>query len=495
MEMADRLAHYKINHLQLYMEHTFRFQSHPMIGRNADPLTREDILALDEFCARRFIELVPSLASFGHMSTILSLPAYRRLAEDWGVGRYVDPAAEKLAPWQRRKAWSLAPANPSTYVFLDSLFAELLPLFRSRQFNVCCDETWDLGMGQSYALCRRKGKGRLYLDHLLKLRRLAAKYDKRMMFWGDIIRHHPELVREIPKDVAVLDWGYTSDHPVARIADFRKAKVPFYACPGTSSWVSLFPRLHESAANIKAFTAAAVGEKATGLLNTDWGDGGHHNFMEFSWYGYLLGAEQGWNHRAEPVTFAARFCRQFLRCDSPDLVRAIRDLGDVTHLNVAGRYQSVWTHIFFAGPDDDLFKNGTRKGSTCRHGVIRSNVTVKLNAALGSRTHETLRAVRGAFVRATARPGVDPQGVLPYWIFAVDTLIHAARKLTILAADGKDATDGLRQDTPAARRRLADEMKSLRRRFTVLWLARNRRSEIRVTLAKYDAAIAALRAV
>ncbi|TFH17487.1 MAG: hypothetical protein E4H02_02825, partial [Lentisphaerales bacterium] len=43
IEMAEILASYKINHLQLYMEHTFRFRAHPEIGKNASPLTAEDI--------------------------------------------------------------------------------------------------------------------------------------------------------------------------------------------------------------------------------------------------------------------------------------------------------------------------------------------------------------------------------------------------------------------------------------------------------------------
>ena len=50
MQQADLLSHYKINHLQLYIEHTFRFHAHPDIGRNASPLTAEDILELDLYC-------------------------------------------------------------------------------------------------------------------------------------------------------------------------------------------------------------------------------------------------------------------------------------------------------------------------------------------------------------------------------------------------------------------------------------------------------------
>jgi len=484
LELAELLARHKINQLQLYIEHTFRFRGHPAIGRGESPLTADDILALDAHCRRLHIELVPSLASFGHLSTVLSHPQYRHLAEDWGIGRYLSPDAHTIPEWARRKAWSLAPANPGTYRFLDSLFAEFLPLFSSSRFNVCCDETMDLGLGQSHRLAQRKGRGRLYLDHVLRLRDLAARYGKTILFWGDIIRHYPELIPEIPKDVTVLDWGYDSRHPFVRIADFRKAGVPFCACPGTSSWVSLFPRLHESEANIRGFAAAARSSGAAGLLNTDWGDRGHHNFMEFSWYGYLLGAEEAWNGRADARTYSARFCREFLGSADPRLARAVRTLGDVSHLAVAGHYQSVWYHLFFALPDSDLFAPQRRRGSTCRNGLIRHDAPVRLDAALGRKALRQLDGVRGAFVDLLRRPGVDPHAVLPYWIFAVDTIAHAARKLTVLGAGGRN--------TPAARRALRKEMLALQKRFVALWMARNRRSEIRVTLRRYRRAIAAL---
>ena len=111
-----------------------------------------------------------------------------------------------------------------------------------------------------------------------------------MMFWGDIIRHYPELIDRIPKDVMVLDWGYTYDHPFDRVKDFKSAGLPFYACPGTSSWGAFFPRWPDAAENIAGFAQAGARHGACGLLNTDWGDDGHFNFMECSWLGYLYGA-------------------------------------------------------------------------------------------------------------------------------------------------------------------------------------------------------------
>ena len=482
-QMADLLGRYKINQLQLYVEHTFRFRGHPAIGRGASPLTAQDILSLDSRCRDSGVELVPSLASFGHMSRVLNLPPYRHLAEDFGEGRYAGPEAGALPGWRKRRGWSLAPANPETYEFLDSLYAEFLPLFSSGRFNVCCDETWDLGLGQSYAMCRRLGRGRLYLSHIRRLRRLAREYGKRIMFWGDIIRSSPELIPSIPRDAIVLDWGYDHNHDFAAIRDFRRAGREFYACPGTSSWVSLFPRMHEAAANIAGFAAAGKRNGASGLLTTDWGDGGHYNFMELSWHGYLLGAEQGWNARADRASFTRRFCKLFLNIDGAGFARAVDALGDVTHLRLGGFYQSIWQHVFFAAPGDPVFAGKEDAAWVSRRGRI-ARTRMRLSAKLGCRTVKRLGEIRDAIAGAAARPGADPHGVLPWWIFAIDTLRHAGLKLGVLGPGGKD--------TRGARRQLRRQMSVLRERFEDLWLRRNRRSEIRIALRRYDRAIKAL---
>ncbi len=483
MELADQLARYKINQLQLYIEHTFAFRKHPKIGKGASPLTAEDILKLDDYCAARGIELVPSLATFGHLQPILKLPEYRHLAEDLGVGMIEAPEDTRVG-WQKKKAWSLSPAVPESYQFLDSLFSEFLPLFRSTQFNVCCDETFDLGLGQSYKLCRKRGKGNVYLGHICKVRDLAAKYGKTIMFWGDIIRHYPELIDTIPKDVVVLDWNYSGSHKFNTIKDFKVAGLPFYGCPGTSSWQSLFPRLPEAMANIHGFAKAAKRHGAQGLLNTDWGDGGHYNFMELSWHGYLFGAEQSWNVSAEQERFTARFAQLFLHCSDSELIEAIDELGRVACVQSAGRYQSLWQHVLFAPADDELFR------LTCDtdtfeflDGEFRTT-TGPLEAELGKRYLKRIEKVRATLARYAGKRGIDPQGILPYWLFAADTMVCAIRKLAILAPGGTD--------TPAARRALGKEMAELMKRFETLWMARNRRSEIRITLTKYRRAIKSL---
>lgn len=62
--------------------------------------------------------------------------------------------------------------------------------------------------------------------------------------------------------------------------------------------------------NIAGFAVAGRKYGASGLLNTDWGGDGHHNCMEYSWPGYLFGAEQSWNTSANAENFTARIVLQ-----------------------------------------------------------------------------------------------------------------------------------------------------------------------------------------
>ncbi len=159
--LVDWLAGLKINQFQLYTEHTFAYRQHPKVWAQASPFTAEEILELDAYCRERYIELVPNQNSFGHMHRWLAHEAYRHMAE-------VPDGHDWYPFFMDKRPFGLSPAVPESAPFLAGLYAELLPNFTSRYFNVGCDETFDLGQGRSKVLCEAKGKGRVYLDFLMR---------------------------------------------------------------------------------------------------------------------------------------------------------------------------------------------------------------------------------------------------------------------------------------------------------------------------------------
>jgi hypothetical protein len=288
LELVEHLADFKLNEFQLYTEHTFAYRDYEPVWRQWGALTGEEILLLDARCRQLGIDLVPNQNSFGHLRSWLEFPPLKHLAETQAPyeghdGTYL------------RYPSTLAPNHPGTLPFLRGLYDELLPHFTSRRFNVGCDETWDLGRGRSKRFCEQRGRGRVYLDFLKTIHCEVTARGRQMMFWGDIILNYPELIRELPADAIALNWGYEADHPFEREAGlFAESKIPFYVCPGTSTWMTLVGRHDVACANLRAAAAAGRKHGALGFLNTDWGDGGHPQPLAVSYLPYLAGAALSW---------------------------------------------------------------------------------------------------------------------------------------------------------------------------------------------------------
>jgi hypothetical protein len=294
-QMATDLAGFKINELQLYFEHTFAYRAHPGVWRGWGALTGRELRQLDAHCRTLGIDLVPNQNSFGHLRHWLEHPRYKPLAEV--NAPYPGAGGDFL-----RYPSTLAPNHPGTIQFLRGLYDELLPHFSSRFFNVGCDETWDLGRGQSRTLCQRKGPGRVYLDFLLQVHREVRRRGKTMMCWGDIILKHPDLIRKLPPDIIALNWGYEADHPFEREATmFGQAGIPFYVCPGTSNWATMIGRNDNAFANLQAAARAGKRAGALGYMITDWGDGGHPQPLAVSYPAFLAGAALSWSGKTCPA--------------------------------------------------------------------------------------------------------------------------------------------------------------------------------------------------
>ncbi len=289
--LIDRLAEWKVNHLQLYVEHTYAYEGHEDVWQHASPFTAAEIHSLNAYCRERFIELAPNQNSFGHFHRWLVHDRYRPLAEVPEGFRHpfsVDP-----------EPFSLCATDPRVIELLGGLYDELLPQFVSRRFNVGLDETFDLGRGRSAEACAERGKPAVYLDFLRQVHGLVTDRDRQMLFWGDIILRYPELVGQIPDDAVALCWGYEADHPFAdQCARLAASGREFWVCPGTSSWHSFGGRLHNAVANLAAAATAGFDAGARGLLVTDWGDHGHLQPPAIAELPLSIGAGFAWSVQA-----------------------------------------------------------------------------------------------------------------------------------------------------------------------------------------------------
>ncbi len=326
LDLVERLASLKVNQLQLYMEHTFAYRHHPEVWANATPFTGEDILKLDVFCRQHHVELVPNQNSLGHMERWLKHERYHHLSEC--------PDGFEAAWGGHMPPTTLNPLDPGSLNLIASLYDELLPHFTSNIVNVGGDEPWELGKGKSKSAVEERG-GRVYLDYITQLHREISAHGHQMQFWGDIIVHYPDLVPELPKDVTAMLWGYEGGEEAAQEWErqctlLAASKVPFYVCPGTSSWNSITGRSDNAIDNCRISAISGLKQGAIGFLNTDWGDNGHWQPFSISFLGFAYGAAVSWCIQANDSLDLPPLLDQFIFNDTAGIMGKLAyDLGEV----------------------------------------------------------------------------------------------------------------------------------------------------------------------
>lgn len=293
-ELADKCAYYKMNQLQVYVEHTFAYTGQSEVWSCTDPLTAEEILEFDAYCREKHIELVPSIATFGHLYEALRSECYKDLCE------LENPEVDEYSWIGRMQHHTLDVSNSESIIFVKKMIEDIVPLFTSDKFNICGDETFDLGKGKNKELSDKHGTSKLYVDFLNKIVDIVKSHNKEVMFWGDIIIQHPEYVEHLPKDLVCLNWWYWGEYEEEKVKVIADNGFIQYLCPGTLGWNNLMNNHRESFINTKAMARWGKKYGARGILNTDWGDYGHFNAPESSILGLIYGANFSWNTEEIP---------------------------------------------------------------------------------------------------------------------------------------------------------------------------------------------------
>jgi hypothetical protein len=160
----------------------------------------------------------------------------------------------------------------------------------------------------------------VYVEHLRRILAPLHADGCDVLFWGDVVRNHPEVVADLPRkattalawhyeapasqstwpeevDLLLAEFGITREQQQgfsSQVPAFARADFPFWVCPGTSTWNSLVGRLPNARANL--LDAAEVGRAAgaAGYLITCWGDNGHLDPPSVSFAPLACGAALAW---------------------------------------------------------------------------------------------------------------------------------------------------------------------------------------------------------
>ncbi|MBZ5553140.1 MAG: family 20 glycosylhydrolase [Acidobacteriia bacterium] len=458
-------AEFKLNMWSVYLEYPFQYQSEPLIGPREGSLTAAEVKDLVEYARRYHVDVVPEQQAFGHLHHVLKWEKYSGIAE---------------LPYGN----VLTPTNPKTYEFIQRLYAELVPLFPSKFFHIGADETFELGEGQTKALKEKEGLGKVYFDHIVKVRELMNPYHKRLMFWGDIALHYPELLKELPKDMVVMTWNYNPrDDFESLIKPFRDTGLDVMVCPGVNNWNRIFPNNNMALKNIRNFVRDGQRLGAIGMFNTTWDDDGEALF-KMTWYGLVFGAAAAWQPGESSIEqFQANFDWAFYRNNDHAFASAIDNFAKIHEAIVkAGLGDAnntlVWANYLSAD------------GAAALKKILPSARSIRL---LAEDSLELLYKNAGQVHRN--------QDTLPDLIFAARRLDYLGMKILYAEQMSKTYWDGYLHLSERGRVNrnlraldyvdglvgdLRDTASSLRTSYQQLWLAENRPYWMDNVLVRYD---------
>ena len=90
--------------------------------RDETPLTAEEIRELDAYCAKLHIELVPSIATFGHLYMLLSTKSYGDLCE------FPDSWKEPFSFWDRMQHHTVDVSGGRAIELIKAMIEEYMAL-------------------------------------------------------------------------------------------------------------------------------------------------------------------------------------------------------------------------------------------------------------------------------------------------------------------------------------------------------------------------------
>ena len=455
-------AFFKLNMHSFYMEHTFASATHPLIGPEGGSLTFGEIKEIVTYAQRYHLLIVPEQQTFGHLHKALRLEKYADLAET--------PYGDVLSPQQ-----------PGTYKLIADWYEELNHLFPGPFFHIGEDETFELGEGQSRTEAQTKGVGAVYFEHLNRVRDLLKPYNRKLMFWGDIALHHPDLINQIPKDMIVMNWQYGArDDFWTSIKPFQDAGLQQFVCPGAQTWNQIFPNTDAAAKNIINFVRDGQKAGAIGMMNTTWDDDGETLF-DNAWYSIALGAAASWQEGAMDRTqFDNDFAWSFFRTDGNELTSALLALGKAGPSLSAGATSDdlFWRDPFttqfinFARTNNEKIKQMRLSVENAEEQIIKNEKSARRNSS----SLDGMKLAARRFDHLGRRYEVMQKFSDQYWDAYLNLGDRAkARKLRYYYGA---IYNNLRE--------MAEELAILKEDYRKQWLAENRPYWLDSILARYD---------
>ncbi len=368
--VVDLVAAHRGNHLELYIEHAFRYPGHEAVSDGCSPITPGELSRLYEYAADKGVTLAANQNCLGHMTRWLSHERYSHLAETHGRFTFGD--------LDRDGPFSLCPTDPEALELVCGLIETQLACVKGGLINIGCDEAFDVGAGRSAEAVAAKGYASVYGEYVGAVVSHVMRSGGRAAFWADGVVRYPEALEHIETDAIALVWGYEPDTPFASMVETCRADGrEVWVCPGTSAWRSLIGRTRERRENLARAVEGGLAAGATGLMVCEWGDCGHLQQWPIAEAAIAEALDAAWTGKVRAGPTPPEVVGGDLHCFieklgdvDVELRAAMGDSGDKPPLANAGAlFTSLWpARGGYAFPaDPELWKRaGDRLGELVR---------------------------------------------------------------------------------------------------------------------------------
>ncbi len=464
--LADVLAEGKMNQLELYIEHVYKYKAFPDVSP-PEGLTPEESKELALHAAQRGVEVHPLLQVLGHSYFILNKPKYQHLR--------VGPC-EKM-PW----IMTFDIRKPEAVRMVSTMIDELCESFPGELFNVDITEV-DIDGLQAAGLTLDQITD-LVFNYVLQLNETVKKHGRRLMITqgpldsqGHLSGMGPKL-DQLPKDIIIGSY-YCAGGPYqpAYEKDFPRLQekgIDFFAQAWINSHVWLTPWVNHAAGFSDLEVSRGLKYEAIGSITCDWGDAGHFHFVGEQWLPYLYHGACAWTGaQVDRDYFRQAYARCLYGLSGDALTRAIEAASDVNARSIRVRDKEgkevdasttfIWefVHDPFTHPDI------TRMVDPAEVGQMLTDAATPALAALIA---EAPRAKRN-------------QDNLEQYAFGVRCYLALGHKLLALGHYNDEAVP--RTQVAKELDSVADEFEALQADFQRLWLAEDRDNDGYQTLVK-----------
>lgn len=217
VNLIPQMAEMGLNVVILELDFNFKYESHPELILQKDPITKEKAAILVKACKKNGIRLIPMFQCLGHQSwaketypLLIQYPEF-----DITPGAYPNNDSIYCREWD--------PLNPRVNKVVFALLDELIDAFEADAFHVGMDEVYLLGdekspttKGKNPAKLFAKAVNDIY-NHLVKKRGVemimwadrlidGEKYD--FGKWQSSLNGIAPAIDMIPRDIIMSPWHY-----------------------------------------------------------------------------------------------------------------------------------------------------------------------------------------------------------------------------------------------------------------------------------------------